>query len=58
MRQLRRLWAKDGNLSSHVFVSIVRLTVETNLITSKDLQGFDVIMCNSWLTLVQPLPVS
>ena len=31
----------NGSLSSHVFVSIVRLTVETNLVTSKDLTVFD-----------------
>jgi hypothetical protein len=36
--QLRRIWAKDGNLSDHVLVSIVRLIVETNLTTSKDLR--------------------
>jgi hypothetical protein len=34
--QLRRLLVKDGDLNNHVFVSIVRLTVETNLVTSKD----------------------
>jgi hypothetical protein len=34
--QLRRIWARDGNLSNHVLVSIVRLIVETNLATSKD----------------------
>jgi hypothetical protein len=32
--QLRKLRARDGNLSGHVFVSIVRLTVETNLVTT------------------------
>jgi len=31
---LRRIWARDGNLSSHSLVSIVRLTVETNLVTT------------------------
>jgi len=36
--QLRRIWARDGNLSNYVLVSIVRLTVETNLATSKDLR--------------------
>jgi hypothetical protein len=35
--QLKKIWARDGSLSSHVFVSIVRLTIETNLVTSKDL---------------------
>ena len=35
--QLRRIWARDGNLNHHVLVSIVRLIVETNLATSKDL---------------------
>ena len=35
--QLRRIWATDGKLSSHALVSIVRLTVETNLVTSKNL---------------------
>jgi len=39
--QLRRVWDRDGYLSDHVLVSIVRLTVETNLVTSKDLRGFD-----------------
>jgi len=34
--QLRRMRANDGDFSNHVFVSIVRLTVETNLVTSKD----------------------
>jgi hypothetical protein len=34
--QLTRLLVKDGDLNNHVFVSIVRLTVETNLVTSKD----------------------
>ena len=33
--QLRRIWARDGNLSNHVLVSIVRLIVETNLATSE-----------------------
>ncbi len=28
--------ANDGDFSNHVFVTIVRLTVETNLVTSKD----------------------
>ncbi|KAI0261479.1 hypothetical protein BGY98DRAFT_1053324, partial [Russula aff. rugulosa BPL654] len=31
---LRRIWARDGNLSNHVLVSIVRLIVETNLATT------------------------
>ncbi|KAF8498184.1 hypothetical protein F5888DRAFT_228147 [Russula emetica] len=31
---LRRIWAKDGHLSNHVLVSIVRLIVETNLATT------------------------
>ncbi|KAH9984768.1 hypothetical protein BJV77DRAFT_965940 [Russula vinacea] len=31
---LRRVWAKDGYLSNHVLVMIVRLTVETNLVTT------------------------
>jgi len=31
---LRRIWARDGNLSSHALVSIVRLIVETNLATT------------------------
>ena len=34
--QLRKLRARHGNLSRHILVSIVRLTVETNLVTSKD----------------------
>jgi hypothetical protein len=34
--QLRRIWARHGNLSRHILVSIVRLMVETNLATSKD----------------------
>ena len=38
--QLRMVWAKDGYLSNHALVSIVRLTVESNLVTSKDLRGF------------------
>jgi hypothetical protein len=33
--QLRRSLAKDGGFNDHAFVSIVRLTVETNLVTSK-----------------------
>ena len=41
--QLRRIWARDGKLSSHALVSIVRLIVETNLATSKDLRVFDVM---------------
>jgi hypothetical protein len=56
--QLRRVWARDGYLSNHVLVSIVRLTVETNLVTSKDLRGIDVMMRYPRLTLVQPLSVS
>lgn len=31
---LRRIWAKNGCLSDHVLVRIVRLTVETNLVTT------------------------
>jgi hypothetical protein len=31
---LRRVWDRDGYLSDHVLVSIVRLTVETNLVTT------------------------
>ncbi|KAF8462495.1 hypothetical protein DFH94DRAFT_483898 [Russula ochroleuca] len=31
---LRRVWARDGHLSNHVLVSIVRLTIETNLVTT------------------------
>ncbi|KAF8486821.1 hypothetical protein DFH94DRAFT_2814 [Russula ochroleuca] len=31
---LRRVWTKDGNLSNHALVSIVRLTIETNLVTT------------------------
>jgi len=31
---LRKTWVRDGNLSSHVFVSIVRVTIETNLVTT------------------------
>ena len=56
--QLRRVWAKDGCLSNHVLVMIVRLTVETNLVTSKDLRGVDVMMRFVRLTLVQPLSAS
>jgi hypothetical protein len=37
--QLRRVWARDSFLKNHVLVNIVRLTVETNLVTSKDLLG-------------------
>ena len=36
--QLRRIWATNGNLSNHVLVSIVKLMVETNLVTSKHLR--------------------
>jgi hypothetical protein len=50
--QLRRVWTKDGNLSNHALVSIVRLTIETNLVTSKDLRGFDIMMRFPRLTLV------
>ncbi|KAH9984761.1 hypothetical protein BJV77DRAFT_163513 [Russula vinacea] len=39
---LRKAWVREGNLSNHVLVSIVRLTVETNLVTSKNLLGIDV----------------
>ena len=42
--QLRRVWIRDGYLSNHVLVSVVRLTVETNLVTSKNLRGFYVMM--------------
>ncbi|KAH9984747.1 hypothetical protein BJV77DRAFT_1071864 [Russula vinacea] len=35
---LRRIWATNGNLSNHVLVSIVKLMVETNLVTSKHLR--------------------
>ncbi|KAH9984756.1 hypothetical protein BJV77DRAFT_163276 [Russula vinacea] len=31
---LRRVWVRDGYLSNHVLVSVVRLTVETNLVTT------------------------
>jgi hypothetical protein len=55
--QLTRLKDRE-NFSSHALVSIVRLTVETNLVTSKDLQVFDVMMRHPCLTLVQPLSVS
>ena len=34
----------DGNLSRHVLVRTVRLTVETNLVTSKGLRAIDIIM--------------
>ena len=34
--QLRSVWTRHGHLSWHIFVSIVRLTIETNLVTSKD----------------------
>ena len=30
---------KAGDFNDHIFVSIVRLTVETNLVTSKDLSS-------------------
>ena len=33
---MERVFTKDGNLSNHVLVRIVRLIVETNLATSKD----------------------
>jgi hypothetical protein len=36
--QLRRIWVRDGNISNHALVRIVRLTVETNLATSEDLR--------------------
>ena len=55
--QLRRVWVRDGYLSNYVLVSIVRLTVESNLVTSKNLRGFYVIMRCPRLTLVQPLSV-
>ena len=35
--QLRRLMVKGGYFNDHILVSIVKLTVETNLVTSKDL---------------------
>ncbi|KAH9984748.1 hypothetical protein BJV77DRAFT_1035915 [Russula vinacea] len=31
---LRRIWTKDGTFSRHVLVSMVRLTVESNLVTT------------------------
>ena len=34
--QLRSVWTRHGHLSRHILVSIVRLTIETNLVTSKD----------------------
>ena len=44
--QLRKIWVRDGNLNtSHVLVSIVRLTIETNLVTSTCLGVLDAIMC-------------
>jgi hypothetical protein len=46
--QLIKLKARD-NFSSHALVSIVRLTIETNLVTSKDLRVF---YANRRLTLV------
>jgi len=42
--QLERVFTKDGNLSNHVLVRIVRLIVETNLATSKDFRVLDVLM--------------
>ena len=42
--QLRKFCTIDGNLNRHILVRAVRLTVETNLMTSKDLRAFDVIM--------------
>jgi hypothetical protein len=48
--QLRKIWV--GKLSDNVLVSIVRLTVETNLVTSKDLRGFGIVMRFLRLTLV------
>jgi len=47
--QLRRIWARDGNLSCHVLISIVRLIVETNLATSEHLhlRVFDVMMLHA-----------
>ena len=56
--QLRRIWAESGFLKNHFLVNIVRLTVETNLATGKDIQGVDVMMRFPCLTLVQPLSVS
>ena len=56
--QLRRIWAESGFPKNHVLVNIVRLTVETNLATGKDIQGVDVMMRFPCLTLVQPLSVS
>ena len=56
--QLRKIWAKDGNLSSHVLVSIVRLTVETNLVTSKFLRVLDTIMCPSSYTRLATVSVA
>jgi hypothetical protein len=50
--QLRRAWVREGNLSNHVLVSIVRLTVETNLVTSKNLPGIDVMKRFPLLMLV------
>jgi hypothetical protein len=50
--QLRRMWSRDGNLSSHVLVSMVRVTVETNLVTSRHLRVFDVMMHCPHLMLV------
>ena len=52
--QLRKIWAMGSNLSRHILVRTVRLTVETNLVTSKRLRAFD----GPCLMLVQPLSVS
>jgi hypothetical protein len=46
-----------GNFSTHALASIVRLTVETNVVTS-ELRVFDVTMSRRRLTRVQPLSVS
>jgi len=48
----------ESNPSSHALVSIVRLTVETNVVTSKHLRSLRRIILYDCLTLVQPLSVS
>ena len=39
--QLVQRRARDGRISNHALVSAVRLTIETNIMTSKSLPGLD-----------------
>jgi hypothetical protein len=56
--KLSRLKSREDGFSNHALVSIVKLTVEANVVTSKHPEVFDVMILYDFLTLVQPLSVS